>query len=135
MRRLGLSALALSLLVAVLLMLSGHPLWAQADTTTASDKLGIFGPVLDHFWPVIVTFLTSLVVKGISLANAGFAKTSAPVKWAALYFFALAFNLFARWIHITEVDPLAPTFALSAVQTGAAALIFRFGQHRVPANS
>jgi len=73
--------------------------------------------VLDKFWPVIVTFLTSLVVKGVALANAGFAKTSAPVKWAALYFFALAFNYLAGWLHITALDPAAPVFGLLLRQT------------------
>jgi hypothetical protein len=98
----------------------------------AQDRTGLFGPVIDNFWPVIVTFLTSLAVKAIAMANAGFAKTSEPVKWLALYAFALLFNLFARWVGITEVDALAPAFVLSMVQTGAAALIYKFGQHKVP---
>jgi hypothetical protein len=111
-------------------------LWAGVlagqDTAAVHDKTGLFGPVIDKFWPVVVTFLTSLVVKGIALVNQGFAKTSAAVKWAALYAFALLFNFGARWLGITEVDPLAPVFALTAVQTAAAALVYRFGQHKAP---
>jgi hypothetical protein len=120
----ALSVLAISLLTGFV--------W-QGDSTAIHDKIGIFGPVLDKLWPVVVTFLTSLVVKGIALANQGFAKADAYVKWIALYFFAMLFNLGARFLGITELDPLAPVFGLGLVQTGAAALVYRFGQHRVPA--
>jgi hypothetical protein len=102
------------------------------DSTAVVDRTGLFGPVIDKFWPVIVTFLTSLAVKIIAQANAAFARTSEPVKWAALYAFALLFNFFARWVHITELDPTAPLLVLSLVQTGAAALVYKFGGHAVP---
>lgn len=102
------------------------------DSTVVVDRTGIFGPVIDNFWPVIVTFLTSLTVKIVAGANAAFARTSEPVKWAALYFFALAYNLLAGWLHISAVDPSAPMLGLGLVQTVAAAMIYKFGQHRVP---
>ena len=115
------------------LLVGAHPLLAQ-DTVVVHDRTGVFGPVLDKFWPVIVTFLTSLVVKGIALANKGFARTSEPVKWVALYFFALLFNWLsgALGLGLNELDPMAPALGLSLVQTFAAALIYKFGQHRTP---
>lgn len=103
------------------------------DTTVVVDRTGLFGPLIDKFFPVIVTFLTSLTVKIIAKVNEGFARMPEPVKWAALYGFALLYNLAAGWLSLTTVDPTAPVFAISAVQMGAAALIFKFGQHRVPA--
>lgn len=132
MRRLTLVLVAI---LGLCLLMAGAPhlLYAlQQDTVVVHDKLGIFGPVLDKFWPVIVTFLTSLTVKAIALANKGFARTSEPVKWAALYFFALLYNLFAHWVGLPELDALAPVLTLSLVQTGAAALIYKFGQHKTP---
>ncbi len=115
-----------------LLSLAVTVLHAQDSTVVVRDRIGLFGPVLDRFWPVIVTFLTSLTVKVIANANAGFARTSEPVKWAALYGFALLYNLFAHWVGISEVNALAPAFGLAAVQTGAAALIYKFGRHKTP---
>lgn len=107
----------------------GH---AQDSAVVVHDKTGILGPVLDNFWPVIVTFLTSLAVKIVAEANKGFARASEPVKWAALYFFALLFNTLARFLGISELDPSAPMLGLGLVQTVAAALVYKFGQHRVP---
>lgn len=103
-----------------------------AQDSTVVDKTGIFGPVIDKIFPVVVAFLTSLAVKVVAAANAGFAKTSEPVKWIALYAFALAFNKLAGLLGITGVDPLAPVLGLSLVQTVSAALIFKFGQRHVP---
>jgi hypothetical protein len=107
-------------------------LFAQDSTAVVHDRTGLFGPILDRFWPVIVTVLTSLAVKLIAKANAGFARTSEPVKWAALYAFALLFNVFAHWAGVGTVNTLAPDFSLAFVQMGAAALVYKFGQHRVP---
>jgi hypothetical protein len=114
------------------LLVTAGALFAQASTTAPTDKLGLFGPVLDHLWPVITTFLTSATVWIVAKANDGFARTPEPVKWIALYAFALAYNKGAMWLGLVQVDPLAPVLALSAVQTGAAALVFKFGQHKVP---
>ncbi len=112
------------------LLTTAGALWAQ-DSTVA-DQTGIFGPIVDKIFPVVVAFLTSLTVKAISAANAGFAQTSEPVKWIALYAFALAFNKIAGLLGITGVDPLAPVLGLSLVQTVAAAMVYKFGAHRVP---
>lgn len=118
-------------LIGFVMFLAGATLGHAQDTTVVHDRTGIFGPLVDYFFPVVVTFLTSLTVKIISAANAGFAKTSPAVKYVALYFFALLYNYLAHWTGWSPVDPTAPVFVLSAIQTGAAALIYRFGQHAV----
>lgn len=102
-----------------------------AQDSTAHDKTGLLGPVIDNFWPVIVTFLTSLTVK-IAAKWDTFARAHEAIKWVALYVFALIYNKGAALIGLAGVDPLAPVFALSAVQMTAAALVFKFGSHAVP---
>ncbi len=113
------------------LLVTAGALWAQ-DSTVVVDRTGLFGPVLDKFWPVIVTFLTSLTVKIIARANAGFARTGELVKWVALYAFALLYNLLSGWLNLAAVDPTAPVFALSAVQMAAAAGVYKLARHRTP---
>ncbi|HYC32256.1 MAG TPA: hypothetical protein VEB59_08205 [Gemmatimonadales bacterium] len=122
-----------AVVIAVALALPS-PLWALglAVAQEVTDRTGVFGPVIDRFWPVIVTFLTSLVVKIAAVANEGFARTSEPVKWAALYFLAFGFNFIARWLGTGELDLAAPDFSLALVEGTAAALVYKFGQHRVP---
>jgi hypothetical protein len=121
------------LLAAFVAILLQHPTLLYAlQGTTVVDRTGLLGPVIDKFWPVIVTFLTSLTVKIVAKVSDGFAKTSEPVKWAALYGFALLYNIAAKWLDIAAVDPTAPLFSLSAVQMVAAALVYKFGQHKVP---
>jgi hypothetical protein len=123
-------SLAVLALLAVLPWL-GIALLAQ-DSTVVVDHTGILGPVVDHFWPTIVTFLISATVWIVAKANAGFARTSEPVKWAALYAFALLYNKLAGWLGITTLDPMAPVLALSAVQTTAAALVYKLAGHAPP---
>ncbi len=114
------------------MVFSASVLLAQ-DSAIVHDRTGLFGPIIDKFWPVIVTFLTSLTVKLIAKANAVFARTGEPVKWAALYAFALLYNLFAGWLNIAAVDPTGPMFGLAMVQTAAAAMVYKFGQRKMPA--
>lgn len=120
----------LALLVLAALPWLGIAVLAAQDST-AVDRTGLLGPVIDHFWPVIVVFLTSLTVK-IAAKWSAFAATHEAVKWVALYAFALLYNKLAGVLGLVAVDPTAPVFALSAVQTAAAALVFKFGQHRTP---
>ncbi len=60
------------------MVFSAGVLMAQ-DSAIVHDRTGLFGPIIDKFWPVIVTFLTSLTVKLIAKANAVFARTGEPV--------------------------------------------------------
>jgi hypothetical protein len=124
--------LAVLALLAVLPWL-GIALLVAQDSTVVVDHTGILGPVIDHFWVLIVSLLTSATVWVVARANEGFAKTAEPVKWAALYAFALLYNKLAGWLGLTTLDPIAPVLALSAVQTTAAALIYKLAGHTVPA--
>jgi hypothetical protein len=139
MRRLTLHSwfprLFAGLLVLAMLPWLGIALLTAQDSTTVVDKTGIFGPIIDSLFPVVVTFLTSLAVKIVAAANDGFVKTSPVVKYIALYLFALGFNYLAGFLGITAVDPLAPVLTLSLVQTVAAAAVYRFGSHTVPTSA
>lgn len=121
---------ALAFVFGSALVLAGA-LYAQ-DSTVVVDHTGLLGPVIDKFWPTIVTFLISATVWVVAKANVGFAKTPEPVKWAALYAFALLYNKAAGWLGITSLDPTAPVLALSAVQTTAAALVYKLAGHAPP---
>ena len=87
-------SLAVAALVAsVLVALSTTPAMAAVVSALAQDtqdRTGLFGPVIDHYWPVIVTFLTSLTLKVVAQFNAGVAKLPEPAKWGILYGIALA---------------------------------------------
>ncbi len=121
-----------ALTVLALLPWVGVALLLAQDSTVVADKTGIFGPVIDAVFPVVVTFLTSLTVKLVSTANVQFARTSPVVKYVALYLFAMLFNYIGSKVGWAPVDAMAPIFGLSLVQTVAAAMVYRFGSHAVP---
>jgi len=110
---------------------------AQVDTTaTDPDRLGLFGPLLDQFWPMIDAALASATVWAIRQGTALMRTWPAPAIWAVLYGLNLLYNIVARLLGIVEIDPVAHTWtdgaALAAVQTFAAALPYYFGRHKVP---
>ena len=122
----------MALLAVALLPWIGLAVLLAQDSTVVVDHTGVLSPVLDHFWPLLVTLLTSATVWIVAKVNEGFAKTPEAVKWAALYGFALLYNKLAGWLGMTTLDPLAPVLALSAVQTTAAALVYKLAGHAPP---
>ena len=106
------------------------PVLAQ-DSTVVVDRTGIFGPIIDNFWPVVVTFLASLTVKVATFVSDKLNRAGEPVKWAALYFAALGWNLLSGWLALgADLDPGAPVFAVSFAEMAAAGLVYKFAGHK-----
>lgn len=136
MRRLGSTPLVCLIVVAVLL-LAGHPLWAQADSTTTTDKTGIFGAVIDHYFGAIVALIQSLLVYLLGKASPQWAKVPEIAKWAVLYFVGVALT----WISLKtgfggatiEGNALTTAMVVGSVPTLASGLVFKLGGHSVKA--
>lgn len=99
------------------------------------DHTGAFGPAIDYYFPVVVAFLQSLLLKGITLASEQVKDWGTPAKWGALFVLGLVVNYLAAHTGFALTEPNAQNWttpgALAAVQTVAAGLIYRFGGHKV----
>jgi hypothetical protein len=124
-------AIACSAILLIAVVFPEIVLALQSDTTVV-DKTGPVGAVVDKWWPLVVTFLTSTTLKVVSLFNKAVAGWPEPAQWTALYVIALLWNVFAKYAGIALVDPQTPIFALSFAEMGVAGLIYKWAGHKVP---
>ncbi len=133
MRSLGRSCSVMLVLALVALSLASG-LHAQ-DSTSVQDHTGPFGAAIDYYFPIAVTFLQSLIVKGLTAISPAFQKLGTPVKWGALFVVGLVVYKVAGLAGFAMANADAHTWTttgvLSAVGTVVAGLIYRFGGRKV----
>ena len=128
--------LACSLILAAPSLLSALQ---DSTATTPTDHTGILGPLIDYWFMPAIVFLQSLAAKGIALATPAWTKLSAGLKYTILYGLGLLITFVGAKIGFIDLHVTGDTLAqlgsagvLATFPTAAAALVYKFGGHKVP---
>ncbi len=111
--------------------------WIQADSVT--DKTGLAGAVIDHWFLPVVALLQSGATKLLAFAMPGWQKLNQLVQWTILYGAGLLITFVGiklGWVHLNvtgdTLSQLGTAGVLATFPTAAAGLIYKISGHKVP---
>lgn len=110
-------------------------LWLTFLAQEVTDRTGIFGPLIDHYFGAIVALIQSGGLWLATKASPGWKRTPEPVKWGILYLIGVGLT----WLSLKtgfgsepiEGNALTLAMVLGSVPTLASGLIFKIGGHKV----